>query len=126
MRRLSLRAPVARFVLPCAALAFVAGCSGSPDTHIPRTDAVPDAGPITPPPPPRDTDADDDGVDDALDCAPNDKAAWKRLPLRRDADGDGYAVGDATVTCVGAIPAGFTDTSRGEDCDDTAPARHTT
>lgn len=59
------------------------------------------------------------------DCDDNDNTKWQSASLYVDADGDGYTVGSATVVCYGAtIPAGYTITSLGNDCNDTNTAIH--
>jgi hypothetical protein len=64
-------------------------------------------------------DGDGDGVPDDEDCAPADPEAWQSASLYIDADGDGYD-GGSTMVCFGSsIPAGYSLTSNGADCDDT-------
>jgi len=71
-------------------------------------------------------DSDHDGVEDTLDCAPQDRQAWQMLTFAaRDDDGDGAAVNATGRLCVGAILptnrlAAAVATSD-VDCDDADP-----
>jgi Ig-like domain CHU_C associated/Divergent InlB B-repeat domain len=63
-------------------------------------------------------DADRDGVGVSVDCNDNNAAVWQSATFYNDADGDGYDAGTTTV-CYGAnIPAGYSRTSKGTDCND--------
>jgi hypothetical protein len=58
------------------------------------------------------------------DCAPSDPTKWRSINLYVDADNDGYYNGnpEATSVCYGAtVPAGYTDSIIGTDCDDANP-----
>ena len=59
------------------------------------------------------------------DCAPSDPAAWQLLAYSYvDADGDTYTVAPAmsSMICSGAaLPAGYSNTAKGDDCDDHDP-----
>jgi hypothetical protein len=54
------------------------------------------------------------------DCNDSNPAAYQTGLLFVDADGDHYTVGASTSVCYGAtVPAGYSATSLGADCDDT-------
>jgi hypothetical protein len=54
------------------------------------------------------------------DCSPSDGLTYQSATVYVDADADGYSVGSATLLCYGAsLPAGYSVTSLGSDCDDT-------
>jgi hypothetical protein len=57
------------------------------------------------------------------DCAPDDGSRWQNLTYQyRDADGDTFTVASSGSLCTsgGGLPAGYTNTAKGNDCDDTS------
>jgi len=86
-------------------------CDGQTDEGFTDTDADGSADCV-------DTDDDNDGTNDGSDCAPLDPTKWQSANLFIDADGDGYTNGQQVI-CYGAvIPAGYSATSSGTDCND--------
>lgn len=62
-----------------------------------------------------------------IDCNDNNTAVWQTQSIRRDQDGDGYAVGAAETACIGAeAPPHFILTEKAaptDDCDDQESAQ---
>lgn len=60
------------------------------------------------------------------DCDDANVAVYRNVSLFVDVDGDGYTVGNASLTCIGAtVPAGKTENSLGDDCNDNNSAVYT-
>lgn len=71
-------------------------------------------------------DSDGDGVPDSQDCAPDDITKWRTGTFYKDADGDGYTVGNGEELCYGTdTPVGYQPSkSAFNDCDDSNPNAH--
>lgn len=63
---------------------------------------------------------------DNKDCAPTDPTKWRSTLLYIDNDGDGYDNGNENVCWGNTIPTGYSETTLGNDCDDTNPLRNLT
>lgn len=56
---------------------------------------------------------------DNKDCAPTDPTKWRSTLLYIDNDGDGYDNGNENVCWGTTVPTGYSETTLGNDCDDT-------
>jgi hypothetical protein len=57
-----------------------------------------------------DSDRDGDGVDNSIDCAPDDPTKFKLWTVYLDADGDGHGAGTAVAICGNAtLPSGYSE-----------------
>lgn len=63
---------------------------------------------------------------DNKDCAPTDPTKWRSTLLYIDNDGDGYDNGNENVCWGTTVPTGYSETTLGNDCDDTNPSRNLT
>lgn len=63
---------------------------------------------------------------DNKDCAPTDPTKWRSTLLYIDNDGDGYDNGNENVCWGTTVPTGYSETTLGNDCDDTNPLRNLT
>jgi hypothetical protein len=63
---------------------------------------------------------------DNKDCAPTDPTKWRSTLLYIDNDGDGYDNGNENVCWGTTVPTGYSESTLGNDCDDTNPLRNLT